>query len=366
MQSIIVLGNGQLSRMLRQAGELLGIMVYPVNFNSDLNHIPISNSVIIAEIEYWPKNSVIENLRHHISFINRHIFPLIVDRLEQKKMLNSLKMSTVPWQALSNRHDWPNIFDVLGESVIVKSRFGGYDGHSQWHVNPQKTHEIPDLCYGKCIVERKVNFIKEVSIIGARNKEGETVFYPLTNNLHEKGILLISSTVPQVNPFYQKQAENMLKIIMQTLNYIGVMTMECFITSEGLLINELAPRVHNSGHWTQNGASISQFELHLRSVLNLALPSPIVFGYSVMINLIGILINFEWFKQPILHLHWYNKKVIKGRKVGHLNLHDYNQSRLKTALNSLISQFPVDYSNAIKWATANISCIKNREDSMQY
>ncbi|PPI87724.1 5-(carboxyamino)imidazole ribonucleotide synthase [Candidatus Pantoea edessiphila] len=354
MQSVVVLGNGQLGRMLRQAGELLGVIVHLVNFNSDINKIPISDSIIIAEIEYWPKNILTETLKNHFSFLNRNSFPFIVDRLKQKKLLDSLHINTVPWLFLSNKKDWKSIFDMLGESVIVKNRRGGYDGHGQWYINRTHFQEIPNSCYGKCIVEQNINFFHEVSLIGARNKEGMTVFYPLINNLHQKGILRISSTLPKINQIYQKQAENILKIIMQKLNYIGVMTMECFITSKGLIINELAPRVHNSGHWTQNGASISQFELHLRSVLNLDLPKPIIFGHSVMINIIGILINFAWLKQPMLHLHWYNKQVIAGRKVGHLNLTDFDQKRLRLALNALITEMPKEYSSAIKWAISNL------------
>ncbi|MBK4775865.1 5-(carboxyamino)imidazole ribonucleotide synthase [Candidatus Pantoea edessiphila] len=355
MQSIIVIGNGQLGHMLRQAGELLGIVVYLVNCdNSDFKNIPsLSDSVIIAEIEHWPSNALTEILKNHVSFVNKHVFSHIVDRLQQKKMLDDLKIDNVPWLYLSDKKDWDNIFDILGKSVIIKRRLGGYDGHGQYHINPQKIKELSDSYYGKCIVEKNIHFINEVSLIGARNREGKTVFYPLTNNLHLQGILRISSTVPKVNEKYQKQAENILNMIMQYLDYIGVMTMECFITPKGLLINELAPRVHNSGHWTQNGASISQFELHLRSILNLALPQPIVFGYSVMINLIGILINFEWLKNPALHLHWYNKKVLNRRKVGHLNITDFDPNRLKSILKSLISELPKEYSKVIQWAMSN-------------
>ncbi|MXP51387.1 5-(carboxyamino)imidazole ribonucleotide synthase [Pantoea sp. SoEX] len=355
MQSIVVIGNGQLGHMLRQAGELLGIDIFLVNCNSnDFENIPLSDSIIISEIEHWPKTSLTEILRNHISFVNRNSFHRIVDRLKQKKMLDLLKINTVPWHYLSNSEDWINIFDMLGESVVIKSRLGGYNGHGQYYINPQLIETLPNSCYGTCIVEKNICFLGEVSLIGARNKDGKTVFYPLTNNLHIQGILRISSTFPKVAEKYQKQAENMLSTIMEYLNYIGVMTMECFITPKGLLINELAPRVHNSGHWTQNGASISQFELHLRSVLNLSLPKPIIFGYSVMINLLGILINFEWLKHPTLHLHWYNKQVINGRKVGHLNITDFDKCRLKLVLSSLISEFPKEYYKAIKWAISNL------------
>lgn len=111
--------------------------------------------------------------------------------------------------------------------------------------------------------------------------------------------------------------------------------MECFITPEGLLINELAPRVHNSGHWTQNGASISQFELHLRAITGLPLPAPVINAPSVMINLIGSELNYDWLKLPLVHLHWYDKAVRPGRKVGHLNLTDSDTSRLSATGSAL-------------------------------
>ncbi|MGQ7109449.1 ATP-grasp domain-containing protein, partial [Escherichia sp. TWPC-MK] len=126
------------------------------------------------------------------------------------------------------------------------------------------------------------------------------------------------------------------------MGYVGVMAMECFVTPQGLLINELAPRVHNSGHWTQNGASISQFELHLRAITDLPLPQPVVNNPSVMINLIGSDVNYDWLKLPLVHLHWYDKEVRPGRKVGHLNLTDSDTSRLTATLEALIT--PLAYS----------------------
>jgi 5-(carboxyamino)imidazole ribonucleotide synthase len=116
------------------------------------------------------------------------------------------------------------------------------------------------------------------------------------------------------------------------------------------LINELAPRVHNSGHWTQNGASISQFELHLRAILDLPLPTPVVSTPSVMVNLIGTDVNNEWLSQPLVNLHWYEKEVRAGRKVGHLNLNDANPLLLKDNLQALVPMLPAEYASGIAWA----------------
>ncbi|MEZ3499800.1 5-(carboxyamino)imidazole ribonucleotide synthase [Pantoea sp. KPR_PJ] len=349
MKPVCVLGNGQLGRMLRQAGEPLGIAVYPVGLDAEPDALPIAQSVITAEIERWPETALTRELAVHPAFVNRDIFPRLADRLTQKQLLDQLNLATAPWQLLADKREWPQVFAALGELAIVKRRTGGYDGRGQWRLRANETAALPDECYGECIVEQGINFSGEVSLVGARGRDGRTVFYPLTHNLHQDGILRTSVAFPQADAAQQAQAEAMLSAIMHELNYVGVMAMECFVTPEGLLINELAPRVHNSGHWTQNGASISQFELHLRAILGLALPQPVVIAPSVMVNLIGTALNSDWLQQPLVHLHWYDKEVRSGRKVGHLNLTDSDSARLTTALKALVPMLPPEYASGIAW-----------------
>ncbi|ARZ01933.1 5-(carboxyamino)imidazole ribonucleotide synthase [Yersinia ruckeri] len=350
MKPVCVLGNGQLGRMLRQAGEPLGITVYPVGLDAEPEAVPYQHSVITAEIERWPETALTRELATHNAFVNRDIFPRLADRLTQKQLLDSLNLATAPWQLLSNTEQWPQVFDLLGELAIVKRRIGGYDGRGQWRLRPGDQQSLPVDAYGACIVEQGINFSGEVSLIGARNQQGETVFYPLTHNLHEEGILRISAVLPQPDTRLQSQAEKMLSTIMDKLDYVGVMAMECFIVGDNLLINELAPRVHNSGHWTQNGASISQFELHLRAILDLPLPKPVVNTPSVMVNLIGTAVNLAWLSQPLVHLHWYEKEVRDGRKVGHLNINDPSSERLTQTLAALSGLLPDEYQSGLRWA----------------
>ncbi|WP_394521047.1 5-(carboxyamino)imidazole ribonucleotide synthase [Pantoea sp. SGAir0184] len=354
MKPVCVLGNGQLGRMLRQAGEPLGIAVYPVGLDAEPSALPIAQSVITAEIERWPETALTRELANHPAFVNRDIFPRLADRLTQKQLLDQLNLATAPWQLLAEKSEWPAVFSTLGELAIVKRRTGGYDGRGQWRLRADETVTLPDECYGECIVEQGINFSGEVSLVGARGHDGRTVFYPLTHNLHQDGILRTSVAFPQADAAQQQQAEAMLSAIMHELKYVGVMAMECFVTPQGLLINELAPRVHNSGHWTQNGASISQFELHLRAVLGLPLPQPVVFAPSVMVNLIGTDLNTDWLQQPLVHLHWYDKEVRAGRKVGHLNLTDSDPARLTAALNALVPLLPDAYASGIAWAMAKL------------
>ncbi|WP_416412999.1 5-(carboxyamino)imidazole ribonucleotide synthase [Pantoea sp. App145] len=354
MKPVCVLGNGQLGRMLRQAGEPLGIAVYPVGLDAEPSALPIAQSVITAEIERWPETALTRELASHPAFVNRDIFPRLADRLTQKQLLDQLNLATAPWQLLADKSEWLQVFSSLGELAIVKRRTGGYDGRGQWRLRANETDSLPDECYGECIVEQGINFSGEVSLVGARGQDGSTVFYPLTHNLHQDGILRTSVAFPQADAAQQQQAEAMLSAIMHELNYVGVMAMECFITPQGLLINELAPRVHNSGHWTQNGASISQFELHLRAVLGLPLPQPVVYAPSVMVNLIGTDVNLAWLHQPLVHLHWYEKEVRPGRKVGHLNITDSDQARLAAALNALVPLLPPEYASGIAWAVEKL------------
>ncbi|EOW6720965.1 5-(carboxyamino)imidazole ribonucleotide synthase [Cronobacter dublinensis] len=352
MKQVCVLGNGQLGRMLRQAGEPLGIRVWPVGLDADPQAVPFAQSVITAEIERWPETALTRELARHNAFVNRDVFPLIADRLTQKQLLDKLALPTAPWQLLADRSEWPQVFSRLGELAIVKRRTGGYDGRGQWRLRESDADTLPAECYGECIVEQGIHFSGEVSLVGARGHDGSAVFYPLTHNLHQDGILRTSVAFPQASATQQKQAETMLRAIMDELNYVGVMAMECFVTPQGLLINELAPRVHNSGHWTQNGASISQFELHLRAITGLPLPQPVVSSPSVMVNLIGSDLNYDWLKLPLVHLHWYDKEVREGRKVGHLNLSDNDPALIDATLEALAPLLPPEYASGIAWAQA--------------
>ena len=354
MKPVCVLGNGQLGRMLRQAGEPLGIAVYPVGLDAEPEAVPYQQSVITAEIERWPETALTRELATHNAFVNREIFPRLADRLTQKQLLDQLGLATAPWQLLADAAEWPQVFSQLAELAIVKRRVGGYDGRGQWRLRSGEEKTLPQDCYGECIVEQGINFSGEVSLVGARGHDGNTVFYPLTHNLHQDGILRTSVALPQPDEALQQQAESMLSAILNELNYVGVMAMECFVVSEGLLINELAPRVHNSGHWTQNGASYSQFEMHLRAILGLPLPKPVVSTPSVMVNLIGTDVSEEWLSLPLVNLHWYEKDVRPGRKVGHLNLNDASASLLKDTLNALVPMLPSEYASGIEWAVEKL------------
>ncbi|OOH86496.1 5-(carboxyamino)imidazole ribonucleotide synthase [Pasteurellaceae bacterium 15-036681] len=348
---IYVLGNGQLGRMLRYAGAPLDIDVRPLAFDAPVFDIE-PDSLITAEIERWADTPLTQILGNHPNFVNLSVFGRLADRLTQKSLIDQLSLSTSPWIHLENPNQWQKVFETIGEKVVVKRRTGGYDGRGQWIITKENINQItPDL-FGNVIAEKFIPFDAEVSLVGARFRNGETRFYPVTYNLQQNGILrysVMDITQPNQQNF-QQQAEQMLSAIMHELDYVGVMAMECFVVGDKLLINELAPRVHNSGHWTQLGCSVSQFELHLRALLDLPTPELKPIAPSVMINLIGIKHTNQWLNMPFSQLHWYGKEVREGRKVGHINLTHPSKETLIELLNQYKPLLTEDFHSGLEWA----------------
>lgn len=349
--TVYVLGNGQLGRMLRYAGAPLDIDVRPLAFDAAPFELP-ADSVITAEIERWEATPLTDMLAGHPHFVNRPVFGRLADRLTQKALLDELALPTSPWCLLENPQQWPQVFARIGEKLVIKRRTGGYDGRGQWIVSRENQADIGNELFNQVIAEQFIPFDYEVSLVGARFKNGETRFYPLTHNLQQNGILRysVADTSSPQHSRLQQQAEHMLASIMHKLDYIGVMAMECFVIGERLLINELAPRVHNSGHWTQLGCAISQFELHLRALLDLPTPALETAMPSVMVNLIGTPHNAAWLNTPFCQLHWYGKAVRPGRKVGHLNLAHPDKKVIIAQLEKLRGELPQDYQSGLDWA----------------
>jgi 5-(carboxyamino)imidazole ribonucleotide synthase len=243
------------------------------------------------------------------------------------------------------------LHQTLGPDIFLKRASGGYDGRGQQRLREGVINALPAWA-DDAVAEQAIDFQTEVSIIGARGRNGQTVFYRLTENRHDEGVLTVSLSQPGRFDALQPKAEQMLREVMQALDYVGVMAMECFIVGGQLLINEIAPRVHNSGHWTQAGASICQFELHLRAVCGLPLPQPEQTGYSMMINLLGLPYNTAWLTQGAAQLHWYGKELQPGRKMGHLNFYHPNPAQLAVWLTAL--ELPARFENAREWALTQL------------
>ncbi len=353
MSSIWVLGAGQLGAMLKQAANPLGLDVKPVDIETD-EVLPLqADDIVTAEREDWPETAATKQLAAHPNFVNLNTFPQLADRLTQKQWIDKLELATAPWFPVEADSTATKAYETLGERVLMKRRRGGYDGKGQYWLKQAEATEIPDDWKGFAIAEQAINFDEEVSVVGVRGKNGEKYFYPLTLNLHINGILYASISPLQRLEHLQPKAEAMLGKLMDALDYVGVMAMECFRCGDDLLINELAPRVHNSGHWTQAGASVDQFENHIRAVAGLPLAPAEIKNQSMMVNLIGVDVDYNWLAIKGLELYWYKKEVRPGRKVGHLNACSGNLEELQTILKEL-KTMPAPYDEALAWLSQHL------------
>jgi 5-(carboxyamino)imidazole ribonucleotide synthase len=246
------------------------------------------------------------------------------DRLVEKEAFQRLGIPTPPFAAVDAFEDLVSAVRALGFPAVLKTRRLGYDGKGQRMLRTERDLDgaWEDLEGVPLLAESFVAFERELSILGVRGRDGETVFYPLVENVHRDGILHTSrAPVESLDAERQSEAEGIALKIMNDLEYVGVIAVELFETRRGLLANEFAPRVHNSGHWTQDGAVTSQFENHLRAILGLPLGSPEPRGWSGMVNLLGVIPE----RAPILalpgaHLHLYDKPPRPDRKLGHVNV----------------------------------------------
>ncbi|MEL4394193.1 5-(carboxyamino)imidazole ribonucleotide synthase [Shewanella algae] len=349
-----VLGDGQLGAMLRHAGQPLAIDVRPVDIMAPSDEkLPLTDTdIITAEREQWPESPLSLQLSQHRHFINGPVFGRLADRYTQKSLLDQLKVATAPWELLDDNTQANDLYHKYGERVLLKRRTGGYDGKGQHWLKQAESTSIPADWRNQAIAEQAIPFDEEVSLVGVRSRSGDCFFYPLTLNLHQDGILMASiAPLARLQPL-QVEAETMLGSIMHELEYVGVMAMECFRVGDHLLVNELAPRVHNSGHWTQAGTHMDQFQLHLRALCDLPLMTPQVNFQCVMVNLIGIDKDDRWLSLANAELFWYDKEVRPGRKVGHLNLSVLDKNALADSIARLQQWMPAQYQAPLMWILA--------------
>jgi 5-(carboxyamino)imidazole ribonucleotide synthase len=354
MSTIWVLGAGQLGAMLHDGASVLNLDVRPIDIESDEQLSIADTDIVTAEREQWPETTATAQLAAHPYFVNKAVFGRLADRLTQKQILDELEIATTPWCPVTLTTKSDALYDRLGSEVLLKRRTGGYDGRGQHWLKQFNRDEIPQDWREASIAEQKIPFEDELSVVGVRNRAGDKVFFPLSLNLHVNGILMGTLAPVQRIAGLQEQGENMLGKLMDSLDYIGVMAMECFSVGGQLMVNEVAPRVHNSGHWSLTGANISQFEYHLRAVADLPIPEAKTKGPSAMVNLIGVDFCERWAEVPGADVYWYDKEVRPGRKVGHINFCNSDLSQLKASLRNLEKLLPENYSEVVSWLTNNI------------
>ncbi len=247
------------------------------------------------------------------------------DRLLEKEMLGGLGIPTAPHRPANTALQVADAVERLGLPVVIKTRGQGYDGKGQWRITNQQA--LREFCAryqaGDWLVESHVPFEREVSIIAARSAAGEVVLYPVTENRHEDGILLTSlAPADKLSPDLLEDARDYMRRLLEGQDYVGVLAMECFVTPDAILVNELAPRVHNSGHWTMSGEPTSQFENHLRAILGMRLGAVAITRYQGMVNILGAYDLKATLRELSREsaLFDYNKTDKPGRKLGHINI----------------------------------------------
>lgn len=246
------------------------------------------------------------------------------DRWVEKEEFRALGIPTAPYEIVDSREALGAAAGALGFPAVLKTRRMGYDGKGQVVIQgPEGLDQAWAVLGGRpLILEGWVDFRRELSILGVRDRAGAMRFYPLVETHHADGILRLALAPAQdVDPALQLEAEAYATAVMERLDYVGVLAIELFGTEAGLLANEMAPRVHNSGHWTQDGAECSQFENHLRAVCGLPLGPTSARGFSAMVNILGSSPSAgELLSVGGAHLHLYEKAPRPGRKLGHVNL----------------------------------------------
>jgi 5-(carboxyamino)imidazole ribonucleotide synthase len=246
------------------------------------------------------------------------------DRLTEKDFLTGLGLTTAPYAAVDDAGDLEAAMAQVGTPAILKTRRFGYDGKGQARIMAPGDAEqaLADMAGAPAILEGFVEFSHEVSVIGARGMDGSVACFDPGENVHQEGILRTTTVPATLTAAQRTDAVLLTGQILNALDYVGVMGVELFVTPRGLIVNEIAPRVHNSGHWTQQGCTVDQFEQHIRAVAGWPLGDGGRFADVVMENLIGD--DMERVPQiaadPLAALHLYGKAEIKpGRKMGHVN-----------------------------------------------
>jgi 5-(carboxyamino)imidazole ribonucleotide synthase len=357
--TIGIVGGGQLGRMLALAGYPLGLQCLFLDRSADTPAAQVAPTLIgeltdesllreLAQrcevLSFDWENVSVAALRAATRATRVRIAPplralaIAQDRLSEKRLFERLGITTTRYAAVDTLAALQRAVTEIGLPGVLKTRRMGYDGKGQRVLRSASdiTAAWHELGGSALLYEEFIPFDYEVSIIGVRARRGAMAFYPLCRNRHHEGILRLT-TAPFEHAPLRRSAEAHLRAVLKNLNYVGVLTIEFFVRKGRLIANEMAPRVHNSGHWTIEGAVTSQFENHLRAVSGLPLGDTTALGHSGMINLIGRVPPREHLLEYSgLHLHDYGKTPQANRKVGHLTVLATSAQRRDAQIRALL------------------------------
>ncbi|MDW4549381.1 5-(carboxyamino)imidazole ribonucleotide synthase [Defluviimonas sp. D31] len=339
-----ILGGGQLGRMLSVAAARLGYRTHiyepmanppaadvahrvttaPYEDLAALEAFARSVAIVTYEFENIP-TSALDALEAHCPIHpNRRALSISQDRLIEKSFLRDLGIHTAPYAAVDDAADLAEAIEEIGTPAILKTRRLGYDGKGQERLKSPDDAEaaLTAMKGAPAILEGFVEFSHEVSVIAARSLTGEVAAFDPGENVHVGGILSTTTVPARLTEAQRTDAVLLAAKILNALKYVGVMGVELFVTKKGLIVNEIAPRVHNSGHWTQNGCAVDQFEQHIRAIAGWPLGNGSRHSDVVMENLIGDDITRvpEIAREKHAAIHLYGKAEARaGRKMGHVN-----------------------------------------------
>jgi 5-(carboxyamino)imidazole ribonucleotide synthase len=352
-----IIGAGQLGRMLALSGYPLGLRFVFLDQSADapgaqvgriipgafddpkgLQALADESDVITFDVENVPVDAVRGIAETKPFWPPVDALGTSQDRLYEKTLFRKLGIPTARFATVDSFEDLQAAAQEIGIPGVLKTRRLGYDGKGQFYV--KRLDELPVAwdALGKVplIYEGFVDFSREVSLIAVRSTRGEMKFYPLSANTHREGILR-HTIAPYRNASLQRQAEKHLKRVMNHFKYAGVLTIEFFVKRGQLIANEMAPRVHNSGHWTIEGAQTSQFENHIRAIVGLPLGSTDPVGHSAMINFIGTIPEpGNILRMSGVHFHSYGKEPRPNRKLGHCTITAASAATRDRALKQLL------------------------------
>ena len=339
-----ILGGGQLGRMMVLAGYPLGLSFRVLGDALDCPGGQVAEAVVGAlddpavldrfadgldAVTYEWENVPAVTAAHVARRVPRFFPPppaleVTQDRLSQKRLFVETGVPTTPFEAVASRDELAQALERVGVPSVLKVRRGAYDGRGQAVLRAAADADAgwERLQGAPAILERFVDFERELSVIAVRARGGDVACYPLMENLHRDGILRVTQApAPSVDAALQGAAEDAARRLLAAFDYTGVLTVELFQRGGDLLANEMATRVHNTGHWTIEGAATSQFENHLRAGLDLPLGRATALGTSAMVNLIGTVPDRSaLLAVPGVRLHLYGKTPAPGRKLGHVTV----------------------------------------------
>lgn len=335
---VLLIGDGQLGHMLGRSAIQQGHycllystrthQVMPLASSKPLA-LSLAEAVAWADVVSWEHEDVpadIIELARSKFLMDPEKITALTDRRSEKQLFDDCQVPTSPWQAFENKDELAQVLQQSTQPLVLKAARGGYDGKGQWRWQPQENADELLATAGQQagIAENLIPFDYEVSLVGARDQQGTIRCYPLITNVHDRGILSYSMAGEGwVSEHLQTQAESYFASITAALDYVGVLAIEFFVVTEAneprLLVNEIAPRVHNSGHWSMSGSNCDQFGLHMRCLTGLPLPD-LLCAPTLMVNIIGVsAIPYELWQAAAADCHWYNKEARPGRKLGHVN-----------------------------------------------